>query len=138
MNFIPQLLFIVLFAIGSFLFYKKATQIRRNILLGKDEDLSDNPSARFKNLVLLALGQKKMFKNPLVAVMHLVVYVGFVIINVEVLEIVLDGITGKHRIFAGLIPAGLYSFLINSFEILALLVIVACACLLYTSPSPRD
>lgn len=127
MNFIPQLLFIVLFAIGSFLFYKKATQIRRNILLGKDEDLSDNPSARFKNLVLLALGQKKMFKNPLVAVMHLVVYVGFVIINVEVLEIVLDGITGKHRIFAGLIPAGLYSFLINSFEILALLVIVACA-----------
>lgn len=127
MNFIPQLLFIVLFAIGSFLFYKKAAQIRRNILLGKDEDLSDKPSARFKNLVLLALGQKKMFKNPLVAVMHLVVYVGFVIINVEVLEIVLDGITGKHRIFAGLIPAGLYSFLINSFEILALLVIVACA-----------
>jgi len=126
MNFIPQLLFIALFAIGSFLFYKKAAQIRRNILLGKEEDLSDNPSARFKNLVLLALGQKKMFKNPLVAVMHLVLYVGFVIINVEVLEIVLDGITGKHRIFAGLITAGLYSFLINCFEILALLVIVAC------------
>ncbi len=127
MQFIPQIFFIILFAIGTYLFSKKAIEIRRNILLGKDEDLSDNKPQRWKNLILLALGQKKMFKNPLVAVMHLVVYLGFVIINIEVLEIVLDGITGKHRIFATLIPAGLYSFLINSFEVLALLVIVACA-----------
>ncbi len=126
MNYLPQLLFILIAAIGSFLFYKKANEIRRNILLGKDEDLSDNKQARWKNLVLLALGQKKMFKNPLVAVMHLVIYAGFIIINVEVLEIVLDGITGKHRIFASLIPAGLYNFLINFFEILALGVIVVC------------
>ena len=123
MHFIPQIFFIILLAIGSFLFYKKANEIRRNILLGKDEDLSDNKQARWKNLVLLALGQKKMFKNPLVAVMHLVIYVGFIIINVEVLEIVLDGITGNHRIFASLIPAGLYSFLINFFEVLAFDVI---------------
>ncbi len=126
MQFIPQLLFIAILSIGSFLFYKKANEIRRNILLGKDEDLSDNKQARWKNLMLLALGQKKMFKNPLVAVMHLIIYAGFIIINVEVLEIVLDGITGKHRIFASLIPNGLYSFLINFFEVLALGVIVVC------------
>lgn len=126
MQFIPQIFFVLLLAIGTYLFAKKALEIRRNILLGKDEDISDNQSERWKNLVLLALGQKKMFKNPLVAVMHLAVYLGFVIINIEVLEIVLDGITGKHRIFANLIPKGLYSFLINSFEILAFLVIVAC------------
>ena len=126
MQFIPQLLFIAILSLGSFLFYKKANEIRRNILLGKDEDLSDNKQARWKNLMLLALGQKKMFKNPLVAVMHLIIYAGFIIINVEVLEIVLDGITGKHRIFASLIPKGLYSFLINFFEVLALGVIIVC------------
>ena len=126
MYILPQLFFILILAIGTYLFSKKALEIKRNILLGKDEDLSDNKSARIKNLLLLALGQKKMFKNPLVAVMHLVIYVGFVIINIEVLEIVLDGITGKHRIFATLIPAGLYSFLINFFEVLAFGVIVVC------------
>ena len=126
MYILPQLFFILILAIGTYLFSKKALEIKRNILLGKDEDLSDNKSARIKNLLLLALGQKKMFKNPLVAVMHLVIYVGFVIINIEVLEIVLDGITGKHRIFATLIPTGLYSFLINFFEVLAFGVIVVC------------
>lgn len=126
MNFIPQILFAILLLVGSYLFYKKAAEIRRNILLGKDENLSNNSSLRWKNLLFLALGQKKMFKNPLVAIMHLVVYVGFIIINIEVLEIVLDGITGKHRIFAALLPSSLYSFLINAFEILALLVIIVC------------
>jgi len=126
MHFLPQLFFIALLAIGTYLFSKKAIEIRRNILLGKDEDLNDNKPARWKNLMLLALGQKKMFKNPLVAIMHLVIYAGFVIINIEVLEIILDGITGKHRIFATLIPASLYSFLINFFEILAFGVLVVC------------
>jgi len=126
MQIIQQISFVLLLAVGTYLFAKKALEIRRNILLGKDENLNDNKSVRWKNLVLLALGQKKMFKNPLVAIMHLAVYLGFVIINIEVLEIILDGITGKHRIFANLIPAGLYSFFINSFEILAFLVIVAC------------
>jgi len=126
MHFLPQIFFIALLAIGTYLFSKKAIEIRRNILLGKDEDLSDNKPARLKNLMLLALGQKKMFKNPLVAIMHLVIYAGFVIINIEVLEIILDGITGKHRIFATLIPAPLYSFLINFFEILAFGVLVVC------------
>ena len=126
MNYLPQILFILIAAIGTYLFSKKAMEIKRNIFLGKDEDFSDNKSARWKNLMLLALGQKKMFKNPTVAVMHLVIYLGFIIINIEVLEIILDGITGKHRIFANLIPQGLYSFLINFFEILAAGVIVVC------------
>ncbi len=130
MHYIPQILFLVLSAVAVYLFAKKAGEIRRNILLGKDEDLSDNKSLRWKNLMLLALGQKKMFKNPLVAVMHLVVYAGFIIINIEVLEIVLDGLLGKHRLFAGLIPQGLYAFLINFFEVLAVGVIVFCAAFL--------
>lgn len=127
MTILSQIFFIVLLVVAVYFFYKKAAEIRRNILLGKDEDLSDNPQARFKNLMLLAFGQKKMFKNPLVALLHLVVYVGFVIINIEVIEIVLDGITGKHRIFASIIPMSLYRFLINSFELLAISVIIACA-----------
>jgi hypothetical protein len=94
--------------------------------LGKDEDYSDNPSARWKNMLLLAFGQKKMFKNPLVAVMHLAIYVGFVVINLEVLEIVLDGILGTHRLFLPILGRNLYSILINSFEILAILVLIAC------------
>ena len=93
--------------------------------MGRDETLSDNSSERWKNLLLLAFGQKKMFRNPLVAVMHFFVYAGFIIINIEVLEIVLDGITGKHRLFAAPL-GGFYSFLINAFEVLALLVLVAC------------
>ena len=100
-------------------------QIRRNILLGKDEDLSDNKPLRWKNLALLALGQKKMFRNPLVAVMHLVIYAGFIIINIEVLEIILDGIFGTHRLFLPLL-GGFYTFLINFFEILAVGVLTVC------------
>lgn len=125
MNWLPQLLFVLvsLFAIG--LFARNAQKIRRNILLGQKEELNDQPALRWKNVLLLAFGQKKMFKNPLVAVLHFVVYAGFIIINIEVLEIVLDGITGRHRMFAG--PLGdVYQFLINAFEILALLVLLAC------------
>lgn len=126
MQYLLQVLFIVALGFASFLFYKKASEIRRNILLGKDEDFSDNKPQRWKNMLLLALGQKKMFNNPLVAVMHLIIYAGFIIINIEVLEIVIDGITGKHRIFAQYIPNGLYSFLINVFEVLAFLVLIVC------------
>lgn len=126
MQYLLQALFVVALGVASYLFYKKASEIRRNILLGKDEDFSDNKPQRWKNMILLALGQKKMFNNPLVAVMHLIIYAGFIIINIEVLEIVIDGITGKHRIFAAYIPQGLYSFLINVFEILAFLVLIVC------------
>ena len=92
MHIIPQILFIAFAAAATWLFTKNILAIRRNIFLGKAEDLSDNPSKRWRNLILLAFGQKKMFRNPMVAVMHFVIYAGFIIINVEVLEIVLDGI----------------------------------------------
>ncbi len=127
MQYIPQVIFLLLSAAAIFLFGKKVLEIRRNILLGKDEDYSDNKEQRIKNMLLLAFGQKKMFKNPLVAFLHLIVYVGFVIINIEMLEIVLDGIFGTHRLFVQFLPLSLYKFLINSFEILATLVIIACS-----------
>ena len=81
MHYLPQILFLVLSAIAVGLFAKKAGEIRRNILLGKDENLTDQPAKRWRNLLLLALGQKKMFHNPLVAVMHFIIYAGFIIIN---------------------------------------------------------
>jgi heterodisulfide reductase subunit C len=125
MHIVQQILFIICAGAASWLFAKKIGQIRRNILLGKEEDLSDNKSLRWKNLALLALGQKKMFKNPLVAVMHLIIYAGFIIINIEVLEIVLDGILGTHRLFFPYL-SGFYTFLINFFEILAVGVLLVC------------
>ena len=125
MQFIPQILFIILSAVAVWLFTKKAKEIIRNINLGKDDLKNDNPSQRWKNLFLLAFGQKKMFRNPLVAVLHFFVYAGFIIINIEVLEIVLDGIFGTHRMFAEPL-GGLYKVLINGFEILAFLVLAGC------------
>lgn len=125
MQILPQILFVLLVTFSVWLFTKKVKEIRRNILLGVDENLSDRPAERWKNLLLLALGQKKMFRYPLVAFMHFIIYAGFIIINVEVLEIVLDGVFGTHRMFAGTL-GGLYSFLINFFEILAFGVIAVC------------
>lgn len=126
MQIAQQILFILISVVAIWLFSKKVKEISRNIRLGRDEDLNDNKGQRWRNVLLLAFGQKKMFRNPLVAVMHFFVYAGFIIINIEVLEIVLDGIFGKHRLFAK--PLGqLYIFLINTFEVLALLVLLACA-----------
>jgi len=125
MNYIPQILFFILTAMAIFLFARKARFIRRNILLGHDENYNDRPGERWKNLFLLAFGQRKMFRKPFVALIHFFIYAGFIIINIEVLEIVLDGLFGTHRLFAGWM-GGLYSLLINSFEILALLVLVSC------------
>ncbi len=120
-----QILFGVLTLVAVWLFTKKVKEIARNIRIGRDEDLTDNKPRRWKNLFLLAFGQKKMFRNPLVAVFHFFIYVGFIIINIEVLEIVLDGLFGTHRLFSKPL-GGFYTFLINTFEILALLVLVAC------------
>lgn len=125
MQFVPQILFILLAAVSVWLFSKKVIEIRRNILLGRDEDISGNTQQRWRNVMLLALGQKKMFKNPLVAVMHFVIYAGFIIINIEVLEIVLDGILGTHRLFFGMLGP-VYAWLINSFEFLAAGVLTVC------------
>lgn len=124
MHIISIVAFIILFGLAVFLFAKNAAQIKRNINLGKDIDLSDNAAARWKNVILLAFGQKKMFRNLPVAILHLFVYVGFVVINVEVLEIVLDGMLGTHRLFLPFL-GNAYNFFINCFEVLAFLVLVA-------------
>ncbi|MBS1610178.1 MAG: (Fe-S)-binding protein [Bacteroidetes bacterium] len=126
MHYIPRLIFLFIFIAAVYFFSKKAKEIRRNILLGRDEVINDNPSQRWRNVLLLAFGQKKMFRNPLVAVLHFFVYAGFIIINIEVLEIILDGILGTHRLFSGFLGS-FYIFLINAFEVLALSVLIACA-----------
>src|SRR4028118_1221115 len=118
MQFLQQVLFVILTVGAIWFFTRKIKEIRRNILLGKDEDFTGNRTARWKNVLLLAFGQKKMFRKPFVAVMHFIIYAGFIIINLEVLEIVLDGLLGTHRLFAPLL-GGFYTFLINSFELLA-------------------
>jgi heterodisulfide reductase subunit C len=123
MAYIQQILFALAAGLAIWLFAKKAKEIRRNILLGREEPYDDRKPERWKNLFLLAFGQKKMFRNPLVAVLHFVIYAGFIIINIEVLEIVLDGIFGTHRLFSN-VP--LYSGLINSFEFLAVGVLFVC------------
>ena len=125
MQYVQQAAFVILAGFAIWLFTKTILQIKKNILLGRDEDLSDQPGLRWKNVLLLAFGQKKMFRNPLVAVMHFVIYAGFIIINIEVLEIVLDGILGTHRLFLGTLGS-FYGFVINFFELLAVGVLVVC------------
>src|SRR5690606_616012 len=126
MQLVQQILFVLVSVFSIGLFTRKAKEIARNIKLGRDEDMVRDPSQRWKNVLLLAFGQKKMFRNPLVAILHFFVYAGFIIINIEVLEIILDGILGTHRLFAAPL-GGFYSFLINAFEVLALLVLLGCA-----------
>lgn len=124
MMIVQQILFVIISIVAFYLFAKKASEIRRNILLGRDEDLTDQSEKRWKNMVLLAFGQKKMFKKPIPAILHLFVYVGFVLINIEVLEILIDGVLGTHRALE--VPLGsFYHFLIGFFEILAVLTLVA-------------
>ncbi len=122
---IGQIVFILILAAAIWLFSKNVGKIRRNILLGRDTNRSDSPALRWKTMAKVALGQSKMGKRPFAALMHLFIYVGFVIINIEVLEILIDGVFGTHRIFSKPL-AELYDFLIGGFEILALLVLVSC------------
>ena len=101
MQIAQQILFVALLIIAVVLFSKRIKEIRRNINLGRDEVINDHPDQRWKNVLLLAFGQQKMFRNPLVGFLHFFVYAGFIIINIEILEIILDGIFGTHRLFAG-------------------------------------
>lgn len=125
MAYLSQILFALLLVSAAWLFLKKAGEIMGNIRLGKKEDYSDRRAERWKNLLLLAFGQKKMFRNPLVAILHFVIYAGFVIINIEILEIVLDGLLGTHRLFAPYLGEA-YPFLISFFECFAVGVVLAC------------
>lgn len=122
MNYIPQLLFILALAYAVYFFVTNVKRLRRNILLGKDVERKDRKSERLNIMLRIALGQSKMVTRPIAGALHVIIYIGFVIINIEVLEIIIDGITGQHRIFAFLGPV--YSFLIGSFEVLALLVLI--------------
>lgn len=123
MEYLDSILFAILLLIGFGYFYLNVKKIIRNINLGIDVNRHDNPKSRWKNMAMIALGQSKMVKRPIAGILHIIVYVGFVIINIELLEIIIDGLFGTHRIFA---PLGVvYDVLIASFEILALLVLVA-------------
>ena len=123
MEYLPNILFAVVLLIGIGFFARNVKKLVRNIKLGKELDVSDNKRQRWKNMAKIALGQTKMVVRPIPGILHILVYVGFIIINLEVLEIIIDGLLGTHRIFAPL--GSIYNFLIGSFEILAFLVIAA-------------
>lgn len=123
MEYLPNIVFALALVFGFGFFARNVKKLARNIKLGRDVDVSDNKAQRWKNMARIALGQSKMVVRPVAGLMHIIVYVGFVIINIEVLEIIIDGLLGTHRVFAPL--GAVYDFLIGSFEILALLVIVA-------------
>ena len=125
MSYISNILFGVLLISGIGFFVFNIQKIFRNINLGKDLNRNDNKAQRFKNMAMIALGQSKMVKRPFSGLLHIIVYVGFVIINIEVLEIVIDGLFGTHRIFKPFLGDWFYGFLIGVFEVLAALVFVA-------------
>lgn len=125
MQYLPQLAFVIILAVASWLLYKRITQIRKNIFLGKSEDRNDNKPERWKTMWLVAFGQKKMFKRIIPAFLHLLIYVGFLVINLEVLEFVIDGLAGTHRIFAPIL-GDFYTVLINVFEFLTVGVLFSC------------
>lgn len=130
MNYIPNIIFAIVLIAGVGYFAKNVKKLIRNIKLGHDVDTSDNTSQRWKNMAMIALGQSKMVKKPVAGFLHVIVYLGFIIINLEVLEILLDGLFSgvlyeNHRLFASILPASVYGFLIGSFEILAVLVFVS-------------
>jgi hypothetical protein len=123
MSYLDNILFALLLVIGFGYFFASVKKIKRNINLGIDVDRKDNPKARWKNMAMIAMGQSKMVKRRVAGIMHVIVYVGFIIINIELLEIIIDGLFGTHRVFAFL--GSFYDVLIASFEILAVLVLLA-------------
>ena len=123
MQYIPNILFALVLVSAIVFFTKNVKKLIRNIKLGRSVDRSDNPSERWKNMMRVALGQSKMVRRPVAGILHILVYAGFIIINIEVLEIIIDGLLGTHRIFSFLGPV--YSFLIGAFEVLGLLVLLS-------------
>lgn len=123
-SYIENILFVTVLILTIFLFSNNFKKILDNIRLGRAENRSDKPILRLKNMFRVAFGQGKMIRRPIAGILHLIVYIGFIIINIELLEIIVDGIFGTHRIFSQYSP-GLYNILIGSFEILALLVLIS-------------
>lgn len=122
MQILSQILFLVILVAGIAFFTMNIRKVIRNIKLGKKVDRSDNSGERFAKMARIALGQSKMVKRPVSGILHIIVYLGFIIINIEVLEIIIDGIFGTHRVLSFM--GGTYNFLIAAFEILAFLVLV--------------
>jgi heterodisulfide reductase subunit C len=130
MQYIPNIVFIIALAAAVWYFSKNVGRIRRNINFGRDLDRIDDKPARWKTMLRVAFGQSKMQAKPIAGFFHFVIYAGFLLINIEVLEIIIDGLFGTHRIFAA--PLGsLYNVAISFFEILAVLVIIACVVFLW-------
>ena len=125
MAYLPNSIFLVLLVFSTGLFVRNLIRIRRNIKLGKELNRSNNPRLRWKNMLRVAFGQSKMVSRPIAGFLHLIVYVGFVLINIELLEIILDGLIGSHRLFAPLL-GNTYDILIASFEILAFFGFSSC------------
>ena len=123
MSLLPNIVFALILFFGVGFFLRNISKVKRNIYLGKDVDTSGDTKLRWTNMAKIALGQGKMVRRPISGILHIIVYVGFVIINIEVLEIVIDGLFGTHRIFSAIGP--LYGVLIGTFEVLAALVFVA-------------
>jgi heterodisulfide reductase subunit C len=130
MSILPQVIFLLVLAVAGYILFKRVSTLRRNIFLGKKETKNDLPSQRWKTMLLVAFGQQKMFKRIIPAILHLMIYVAFIIINLEVLEFVIDGIFGTHRIFAPFLGS-VYNVAMNIFEVLAILVLVSCIAFLY-------
>ena len=124
MDILPNMLFVIILLISINIFTRNILKIKNNINLGRSIDRSDNKSARWKNMARIALGQSKMVSRPIAGILHVVVYIGFLIINIELLEIVVDGIFGTHRVFAPFLGSA-YNVLIATFEIFAFLVLSA-------------
>ncbi len=122
---IQQIAFVLILGLATFFIRKRVLRIRDNIKLGKNNSITDRKSERLNNLLLVALGQKKMFKKVIPAILHVFIYVGFLVINLEVLEFVIDGLLGTHRIFAPYLGS-FYGMLMNLFEFLAVAVLLAC------------
>lgn len=127
MQYIPNILFALILIAGIGFFAKNVARLRRNINLGKALDISDNKPQRWKNMAKIALGQTKMVVRPIAGFLHIIVYLGFIIINIEVVEIIIDGLFGTHRIGLQVLSTSAYGFLIGAFEVLAVLVLVAIA-----------
>ena len=123
---ISNIIFLVVFLVAITFFIRNLNRIIANIKLGRDIDRSDRSTDRWKNMFRVAVGQSKMTRRPVAGILHIILYLGFVIINIEVIEIIVDGVFGSHRFLSSILPFGLYNFLIGSFEILAILVLVAC------------
>ena len=125
MNYLLNFIFVIVLVIGIGYFANNVKKLIRNIKLGQPVNVSDNKTQRWKNMVMIALGQSKMVRRPVSGILHVVVYIGFIIINIEVLEIIIDGVFGTHRIGLTVLPESVYGFLIGTFEVLAVLVILA-------------